>query len=372
MLKNLENLKISWFQLEEIKQEIEKEMKEFKSELVQDCSNCESSCSLSKNDEATVKNLNNKTLLDMLDMENLEMIESKLTVMATGLNSFNRELTNLFKFSKDNITETDLECVCSNYNLILDKLSNETRYLKELCNHKNRNEPDFGKKTDLIDQNSIDCLQNLNLDLNINKILDYNELMTSTPRNKQSENKTNMLENKKNCQEMNIKDKSCQTDKISKNNQIKYEDSGINAIQDSTDYGYFTKLESSTDNVYDFNNSDIKRTEKLNCFKKDPDFLNENVRKRYVEKFDKIDEDQCTEPETQIHDNGESISTDVESKFSFYKILLSGFFFALIFVFFVYSVMPKIMPSCCDFKRDYLFFNVRSLFDDDDDRYTPF
>ena len=118
------------------------------------------------------------------------------------------------------------------------------------------------------------------------------------------------------------------------------------------------KLESASDN-----NSDSWNTENSGSIK-DP---NQNVRKRYVEKFDKIDEDQCTEPETQTHDNGKSISTDVESKFSFYKILLSGFFFALICFFFLFLVNDGYI-----LQREHFFLNLKRYFQNEDDCFAPF
>ena len=279
---------------------------EFKSELSQDCSNRESSCSMSRNEDATVINSYNKTLLTMPDLNN---IESKPSLIANSLNEYNGE-----------------------------------HKLKELFNCININEPDIGTNSK----------SNFDFDITINKIPDYKELISSALKKRRIElvKKTDMVENNQINQELNFENKSSQRDTINKNNQQKHEESEINLIEDSyTDYSYSTKLESSRDN--DLNNSDLKSTENLDGLKKDSDFLNDNVRKSNVKNIDKKD----IKPETQI--NEKLFSKAAGSKCSFSKILLSRFLFALVFVLFFYFIKDGL-------ERDFILFNPIIVFDDHD------
>lgn len=406
LIKNLKNLHIAWQQVEEIKATINNKLSEYETELALDCSDCESSCSFMPSDENTVKNLNNKNLMNMLNLDDLNKLDSSLTVLETHLKSFGRELTNLCKFSPDDITEADLESVYSKYSLALAKFKNETKYLRELLKQKERNESYSNKKSHLfnslsqkidLDSNKIrtntsfnyehgEFFAKLHLDLNSAESIHYDELKTSTPRYKhiEIENTISPFQGAKIKRKLditNLENKSIQTDKVNKNDEHKSVDSGIITSMDSTDVGsfsastpaYLTKMESSTENVSSQKLELLKEPEKINFFKKDlEEQSDDGLRRRNVQVIEKINEVEFGEIETEsqlAETNGKHIAG---AKFSFNKILLYGFFFAFVFVFFVYSVMPKIMPSCCDFNRDYLFFNVRTLFGDDEDRLVAF
>ena len=261
---------------------------------------------MSRNEDATVINSYNKTLLTMPDLNN---IESKPSLIANSLNEYNGE-----------------------------------HKLKELFNCININEPDIGTNSK----------SNFDFDITINKIPDYKELISSALKKRRIElvKKTDMVENNQINQELNFENKSSQRDTINKNNQQKHEESEINLIEDSyTDYSYSTKLESSRDN--DLNNSDLKSTENLDGLKKDSDFLNDNVRKSNVKNIDKKD----IKPETQI--NEKLFSKAAGSKCSFSKILLSRFLFALVFVLFFYFIKDGL-------ERDFILFNPIIVFDDHD------
>jgi hypothetical protein len=55
-------------------------------------------------------------------------------------------------------------------------------------------------------------------------------------------------------------------------------------------------------------------------------------------------------------------------QFSPLRFLLYAFIFSLILTTVIYFLLPNIVPTCCDYKREFLIFNEKNLKDD----YLPF
>lgn len=55
--------------------------------------------------------------------------------------------------------------------------------------------------------------------------------------------------------------------------------------------------------------------------------------------------------------------------FSFMRLAFYALLFTLLFLTFIYFILPIVMPSCCDYRKDYLIFNEQNY---NNDEMLPF
>lgn len=83
-------------------------------------------------------------------------------------------------------------------------------------------------------------------------------------------------------------------------------------------------------------------------------------------KSQKLTEEEHEEQEQEV----EVVVAEPKNKgFSCKRLIFYSILFALLLLTFLYIVLPIIMPSCCDYRKDYLVFNEQNY---NNDKMLPF
>ena len=106
------------------------------------------------------------------------------------------------------------------------------------------------------------------------------------------------------------------------------------------------------------------QNEEINLIKKDDED---------VSNLDPISEKKLAKKYTPLpstkKSNVECCKKKVSSSFSFTKFLCYSLFFFMFLCLLVINFLPLVMPSCCDYRREFLLFNQKKQ---DDEHYLPF
>ncbi len=105
----------------------------------------------------------------------------------------------------------------------------------------------------------------------------------------------------------------------------------------------------------------------------DGDLKANNVMRKLAKEEEEIEEEKIEllkprEFDEEQEEHEENVIRVERWQFSPLRFLLYAFMFSLILTTVVYFLLPNIVPSCCDYKREFLIFNEKNLKDD----YLPF
>jgi hypothetical protein len=109
--------------------------------------------------------------------------------------------------------------------------------------------------------------------------------------------------------------------------------------------------------------------EEINLIKREEEKIESEIEINVKNMVEKCPPTPTTTTTTNKKSNIECCKKKVSSSFSFTKFLCYSLFFFMLVCLLVINFLPLALPSCCDYRRDFLIFNSKKQ---DDDHYLPF